>query len=143
MSMSEFVGLYGSSIQDGERKEDITVSLAGRLTSVREQGKLIFFDLSGDGTKVQLMSDSKSFAAGEEEWAKIVYLLRRGDVVIKGGLLWLPSSNYFLHVHYHALFLALCWAMPNFHRVKFSFLFLSSSPCLHFFLLCICLPVLT
>jgi len=81
MSMSEFVGTYGSSIQDGERKEDITVSLAGRLTSVREQGKLIFFDLSGDGTKVQLMSDSKSFAAGEEEWAKIVYLLRRGDVV--------------------------------------------------------------
>jgi len=60
MQLGEFVAAYGSSIAEGERKEDVTVNVAGRLTSVREQGKLVFFDLSGDGAKVRPRASNKS-----------------------------------------------------------------------------------
>jgi lysyl-tRNA synthetase class II len=82
MQLSEFVSTYQNSINDGEHKEDITVSIAGRITSVRQQGKLVFLDITGDGAKVQLMSDAKTYANQDEEgWTRIISVLRRGDVV--------------------------------------------------------------
>ncbi len=61
------------------------VSIAGRISSVRGQGKLFFYDIRGDGAKVQVMSSLKSYAAGEEEFYKIHRLIKRGDVIgVKG-----------------------------------------------------------
>jgi|UPI000581AF54 lysyl-tRNA synthetase class 2 len=70
---------------DGAKLEDTIVSIAGRIVSVRGQGKLYFYDLRGDGTKVQIMSDLKSYAAGEEAFFKIHRTIKRGDIVgVKG-----------------------------------------------------------
>lgn len=71
--------------QEGEKMEDTTVSVAGRIVSVRGQGKLFFYDLNGDGAKVQVMSDLKTYQAGEEAFYKIHRTLRPGDIIgVKG-----------------------------------------------------------
>jgi hypothetical protein len=52
MQLSEYVAAFGASLADGERKEEVSVNVAGRVSSIRQQGKLIFFDLTGEGVKV-------------------------------------------------------------------------------------------
>mmetsp|Transcript_14283 Transcript_14283/g.20107 ORF Transcript_14283/g.20107 Transcript_14283/m.20107 type:complete len:599 (+) Transcript_14283:196-1992(+) len=70
---------------DGEKLEDTVVSIAGRIVSVRIMGKLYFYDIRGDGAKVQMMSDVRTFSGDEDAFNKIHSTLRRGDIVgIKG-----------------------------------------------------------
>ncbi|GKY95124.1 hypothetical protein MPSEU_000476300 [Mayamaea pseudoterrestris] len=76
---------FESRTKDGERLEDVLTTVAGRIVSVRGQGKLFFYDLRGDGAKVQVMSDLKTYADGEDAFYKIHRILRRGDIVgVKG-----------------------------------------------------------
>jgi len=81
MQLSEYVSTFSASLADGERKDDVTVNLAGRVSSIRQQGKLIFFDLTGEGVKVQLMSDASTYGGSEAKWTLLVSNLRKGDVV--------------------------------------------------------------
>ena len=67
--------------KDGERLEDVITTVAGRVVSVRGQGKLFFYDIRGDGAKVQMMSDLKTYEQGEEAFYKIHRILRRGDII--------------------------------------------------------------
>jgi len=76
----DFNAHYESKTTPGEKMEDETVSIAGRIVSVRHQGKLFFYDLNGDGAKVQVMSDPKTYQ-DEEAFAKIHRMLKRGDIV--------------------------------------------------------------
>jgi lysyl-tRNA synthetase class 2 len=76
----EFNAEYEPKTTNGEKLVDKTVSIAGRLVSVRHQGKLRFYDLRGDGAKVQIMSDPQTYD-NEEGFAKIHKLLKRGDIV--------------------------------------------------------------
>eukprot|EP00565_Helicotheca_tamesis_P008522 CAMPEP_0185726908 /NCGR_PEP_ID=MMETSP1171-20130828/2742_1 /TAXON_ID=374046 /ORGANISM="Helicotheca tamensis, Strain CCMP826" /LENGTH=585 /DNA_ID=CAMNT_0028395353 /DNA_START=28 /DNA_END=1785 /DNA_ORIENTATION=+ len=76
---------YGPKTEDGARIEETQVSVAGRIHAVRGQGKLFFYDLRGDGSKVQVMSDLKTFAAGEEAFYKIHRIIKCGDIIgVKG-----------------------------------------------------------
>jgi len=80
LSIPEFVEKY-SVLQKGESSPDV-VALAGRLISKRASGsKLYFYGFRGDGETIQILSDLRSFEAGEEEFKKIHDLLRRGDIV--------------------------------------------------------------
>jgi len=80
LSIPQFVEKY-SSLQKGENSPDI-VALAGRLVSKRASGaKLFFYGFRGDGETIQILSDLRSFEAGEEEFKKIHDVLRRGDIV--------------------------------------------------------------
>lgn len=76
----DFIQEFGSKANDGERLEGTTVSIAGRLNSVRGQGKLYFYDLKGDGDFVQIMSDLKTYES-EEGFNAIHRALKRGDIV--------------------------------------------------------------
>ena len=69
-----------NSIQDGEHLEE-TVSVAGRVLSKRGQGKLMFYDLQGEGLKIQIMSDLGRYEGGETAFRDIHNLLKRGDIV--------------------------------------------------------------
>ena len=71
---------FEAKTTDGEKLEEKTVNIAGRIVSVRHQGKLFFYDLNGDGAKVQIMSDPKTYE-DEEAFAKIHRMLKRGDIV--------------------------------------------------------------
>lgn len=74
--IEEFTGL-----EDGSHVDTVTASIAGRLTAKRIQGKLLFYDIVGDGLKVQIMSDIKNMTGGEAKFREIHALLKRGDIV--------------------------------------------------------------
>jgi len=80
LRIPDFNAEYETKTTDGEKLEEKTVSIAGRIVSVRHQGKLFFYDLNGDGAKVQIMSDPKTYE-NEEAFAKIHRMLKRGDIV--------------------------------------------------------------
>lgn len=87
--VSEFATTY-SSLEDGARLENEIVSIAGRIMSKRSQGKLMFYDMIGDGTKVQILSDIQSYKAGEEAFREIHSAIRRGDIV---GVTGFPGKS--------------------------------------------------
>ena len=62
-----------------------TVSVAGRVISMRAMGSnLIFYDLQGDGQKLQIMVNSKNHE-GEEDFKTTHLYIRRGDIIgVKG-----------------------------------------------------------
>lgn len=54
ISLEEFIENY-KDLESGEVLENVTISVAGRIHSIRESGaKLIFYDLRGEGVKVQV-----------------------------------------------------------------------------------------
>lgn len=54
ISLEDFIDKY-KKLQSGEVLENETVSVAGRVHSMRESGaKLIFYDLRGEGVKIQV-----------------------------------------------------------------------------------------
>jgi len=77
----EFVEKFNAVTENGSKLGDIdTVSIAGRIHAMRGQGKLYFYDLRGDGAKVQIMSDLGSYE-NEEEFNKIHRTVKRGDII--------------------------------------------------------------
>lgn len=81
--LPDFCAEYEPKTTDGARLEEQT-TVAGRVVSVRGQGKLFFYDIRGDGAKIQVMSDLKTYG-DEEAFAKIHRTLKRGDIIgVKG-----------------------------------------------------------
>lgn len=88
------------------------VTVAGRIMSKRVQGKLLFYDLHGEGLKIQIMSDISCYEGGEEAFWAIHALVKRGDIVgvtgcagksRKGELSIFPSNIMLLSPCYHML----------------------------------------
>jgi lysyl-tRNA synthetase class 2 len=83
--LPDYCDEFDAKTSDGETIDDTMVTIAGRISNVRGQGKLFFYDVRGDGAKVQVMSDLKSYAEGEAAFYKIHRLIKRGDVIgVKG-----------------------------------------------------------
>ncbi|KAH8235731.1 hypothetical protein KR032_006147 [Drosophila birchii] len=80
-SLEAFISKYETKLKDGETLEDVTLSVAGRVHAIRESGaKLIFYDLRGEGVKVQVMASAKSYKS-EAEFETDTAKLRRGDII--------------------------------------------------------------
>jgi len=83
--LPDYCAEFDPKTKAGERIEETQVSVAGRIVSSRGQGKLLFYDLRGDGSKLQVMSDLKTFDGDEEAFFAIHRSIRRGDVIgVKG-----------------------------------------------------------
>ncbi|KAF7317022.1 Lysine--tRNA ligase [Mycena chlorophos] len=90
----------------------VTESLAGRIHTVRASGsKLVFYDLHGEGTKVQIMA-SQQDAENPDSFVATHDVFRRGDIVgvigtpsrtQKGELSISPSSMVLLAPNLHQL----------------------------------------
>ncbi|WKA02791.1 hypothetical protein VitviT2T_020945 [Vitis vinifera] len=81
LSILEYIEKYGA-LSNGDHLEDITVSLAGRIMSKRSSSsKLFFYDLHGDGAKVQVMADARSSDMDEAEFSRFHSGVKRGDIV--------------------------------------------------------------
>jgi lysyl-tRNA synthetase, class II len=76
----DFVSEFDPKTEAGVQLENITLSVAGRIISVRGQGKLYFYDIRGDGAKIQVMSSLATYES-EEAFHKIHRTLKRGDIV--------------------------------------------------------------
>jgi lysyl-tRNA synthetase, class II len=80
ISLSEFIEKY-DHLKDGETMESLQLSVAGRVYAMRESGaKLIFYDLRGEGVKLQVMANAKLYES-EESFVKDTDKLRRGDII--------------------------------------------------------------
>ena len=80
ISLTEFIEKY-QGLSDGTTVEDVTLSVAGRVHAIRESGpKLIFYDLRGEGVKLQVMANAKGYG-NESEFFEDTGKIRRGDVV--------------------------------------------------------------
>ncbi|KAJ1479635.1 hypothetical protein T484DRAFT_1628248, partial [Baffinella frigidus] len=67
-------------IPDGEHDESVVVSVAGRVWGKRQSGQnLVFYDLRGDGEKLQIMADAKVHTDGD--FTEAHKHLRRGDII--------------------------------------------------------------
>ena len=118
MSLTEFIENYSNTLKDGESLDDVEVRIAGRIHAIRESGaKLRFYDVRGEGTKVQVMANATFYKAGADVFLADVDKLRRGDIVgfvgkpaktKKGELSVIPSEMQLLspclhmlpHLHY-------------------------------------------
>ena len=59
----------------------VEVRVSGRIHAIRPSGaKLVFYDLRGEGTKVQIMANASRYK-GQEEFSADVGKLRRGDII--------------------------------------------------------------
>ncbi|KAK3828213.1 MAG: hypothetical protein J3Q66DRAFT_322094 [Benniella sp.] len=76
MSLPEFIKKYGE-LKAGDMEEEV-VTVAGRLHNMRTMGKLRFYDLHGDGVKIQITSQAQD---SERDFNEIHDNLRRGDIV--------------------------------------------------------------
>jgi lysyl-tRNA synthetase class 2 len=79
--LPDFVSEFDPITEKGTKIEDKIVTVAGRINSVRGQGKLMFYDLRGDGAKLQLMASLKDYAAGPEAFDEINHTIKRGDII--------------------------------------------------------------
>lgn len=77
---SEFIAKY-SSLAEAQQLDAEPVSVAGRITNKRGQGKLMFYDVTSEGMKLQVMSSVAQYGEGEEAFKEIHSLLKRGDIV--------------------------------------------------------------
>ncbi|PNW84838.1 hypothetical protein CHLRE_03g160500v5 [Chlamydomonas reinhardtii] len=81
MSLPDFVAKY-NSLEAGQQLTDVTVSVAGRIYSKRSSGsKLVFYDLKGDGSKIQIMADARNSDLDAEGYAQVHNECKRGDIV--------------------------------------------------------------
>ncbi|XP_046411281.1 lysine--tRNA ligase isoform X2 [Neodiprion fabricii] len=70
-----------SHIKEGEVLENETHSIAGRVHAIRESGaKLIFYDLRGEGVKIQVMANARHYE-DEEKFFSDTAKIRRGDII--------------------------------------------------------------
>lgn len=62
ISLEEFIEKY-NNVSSGEVLENVTLSVAGRVHSIRESGaKLIFYDLRGEGVKIQVRINKVTYS---------------------------------------------------------------------------------
>lgn len=85
-SLEEFIEKY-DGLSDGETRDDITLSVAGRVHAIRESGaKLIFYDLRGEGVKLQVMANARNYEGGEPQFTVDTEKIRRGDIIGVNGV---------------------------------------------------------
>ncbi|KAK2460194.1 hypothetical protein APHAL10511_007785 [Amanita phalloides] len=112
-SITSFIKTYGvdGKINPGTKLAGVIESLAGRIHNIRLHGKLIFYDLHGEGTKVQIMASPQS-SADPSTFEATHQVFRRGDVVgvvgipmrtQKGELSISPSNMVLLSPNLHQL----------------------------------------
>lgn len=80
ISLENFIEKYSNSIADGVTLDD-TVSVAGRIHSIRtSSAKLIFYDLRGEGVKIQVMANARAYI-NEDEYTTDTNKIKRGDII--------------------------------------------------------------
>ncbi|XP_061526658.1 lysine--tRNA ligase isoform X1 [Phycodurus eques] len=79
LSLTEFIEKY-NHLQPGDHLTDV-LNVSGRVHAKRASGaKLLFYDMRGEGTKLQVMANSRNYKS-EEDFVAINNKLRRGDII--------------------------------------------------------------
>lgn len=79
MTVPAFIAKFADGLESGQHDEETVVSIAGRIMSKRAaSSKLVFYDLVGDGAKVQIIADARK---GGDKFLEVHTMFRRGDIV--------------------------------------------------------------
>ena len=89
----DFIDKYTNKVQlkEGESDQGASVSLAGRVWSIRNSGKLCFMDLHSDGMKLQVMAQADVLTSGPLPFDDLIATVRRGDII---GVTGMRSSSH-------------------------------------------------
>ncbi|KAK7913115.1 hypothetical protein WMY93_013326 [Mugilogobius chulae] len=99
LSLTEFIEKY-NHLQPGDQLSDVVLNVSGRVHAKRASGaKLLFYDLRGEGVKLQVMANSRNYKS-EEDFVAINNKLRRGDII---GLSIIPTEMTLLSPCLHML----------------------------------------
>lgn len=80
ISLENFIEKYNNTINDGETLAE-TLSVAGRVHSIRNSGaKLVFYDLRGEGVKIQIMANARAYV-NEADFSADIAKVKRGDII--------------------------------------------------------------
>ncbi|KAL3771630.1 hypothetical protein ACHAWU_007747 [Discostella pseudostelligera] len=107
----DFVEEFDPVTEQGTKIEDKIVSVAGRIHSIRGQGKLLFYDLRGDGAKIQLMASLKDYAAGPEAFDELIHTVKRGDIIGARGYVGKSKTGELSLFPFEMLLLSPCLHM--------------------------------
>lgn len=70
------------SLEHGEKKQEITCTIAGRVRSRRESSKkLIFYDLEHCQNHIQVVSNFQNHGGDLEQFNSIHSTIKRGDII--------------------------------------------------------------
>jgi lysyl-tRNA synthetase class 2 len=79
--LPDFEDEFDPLTEKGTKIEDRIISVAGRVHTIRGQGKLMFYDIRGDGSQLQLMASLKDYEGGAGAFEAMAGAIKRGDVV--------------------------------------------------------------
>ncbi|XP_076183977.1 lysyl-tRNA synthetase isoform X1 [Ptiloglossa arizonensis] len=81
ISLENFIEKFKDVLKNGEILKNEVHSIAGRVHAIRESGvKLIFYDLRGEGLKIQVMANANLYA-DEKNFLIDVSKIKRGDII--------------------------------------------------------------
>lgn len=90
ISIPEFIEKY-KDLGNGEHLEDTILNITGRIMRVSASGqKLRFFDLVGDGEKIQVLANYSFHNHEKGNFAECYDKIRRGDIV---GIVGFPGKS--------------------------------------------------
>ncbi|XP_029156826.1 lysine--tRNA ligase isoform X2 [Nylanderia fulva] len=90
ISLTEFIEKFSEQLKNGESLKNEVYNIAGRVHSIREAGaKLIFYDLRGEGVKVQVLANARLYKS-EDEFVRDTAKIKRGDVI---GVVGSPGKS--------------------------------------------------
>ncbi|KAL9186215.1 hypothetical protein ACHAXT_005453 [Thalassiosira profunda] len=79
--LPDFEAEFDPKTEPGTKIDDKVVAVAGRVHTIRGQGKLMFYDIRGDGAQLQLMASLKDYAGGPDAFEEMAASIKRGDII--------------------------------------------------------------
>ncbi|XP_011268034.1 lysine--tRNA ligase isoform X1 [Camponotus floridanus] len=90
ISLTNFIEEYSKKLKNGEQMKDTIESVAGRVHAIRESGsKLVFYDLRGEGVKLQIMANAKLYQC-QDLFVRDTAKIKRGDII---GVIGYPAKS--------------------------------------------------
>jgi lysyl-tRNA synthetase class 2 len=90
--VEQFIKDFGSKCTEkGVFLENTTVTVAGRVTGIRNYKSLVFYDLIGEGTMIQVMANIKAHQG--DDFIEFHVMVKRGDILGVTGSPGLSNSG--------------------------------------------------
>lgn len=112
MQLPAFKEKYENKVEKGQNLKDEVVGITGRIISKRTSGqKLVFYDITQCGDKLQVMCNLSFYKAGEDAFYDIHSRLRRGDIVGVRGIPAMSKTGEFSIIPHEMTLLSPCLHM--------------------------------